>query len=60
MRDYIKHKPWTWGNQLQSDPKEQQCLHRECPECHGTGRKKNGLMCVHHLSCPCPSCTPFY
>lgn len=38
----------------------QKCLHELCPECHGTGRKKNGQSCVHMLSCPCPRCTPFY
>jgi hypothetical protein len=36
----------------------QECLHKQCPECNGTGRKYNGQMCVHFLSCPCPKCTP--
>jgi excinuclease UvrABC ATPase subunit len=36
------------------------CLHDKCPECIGTGIKKTGGMCVHHISCPCPKCTPSY
>lgn len=37
------------------------CLHHRCPECHGTGTRKDGSMCVHMLSCPCRRCTPqFY
>lgn len=33
------------------------CLHKQCSNCHGTGR---GIMgpCVHALSCPCTSCSP--
>lgn len=34
------------------------CLHDSCPECCGTGRKVDGTMCAHMLSCPCPKCTP--
>lgn len=34
------------------------CLHDACPECHGTGRKQSGEMCVHMIACPCPKCTP--
>ena len=29
------------------------CLHKNCPECHG-----NGEVCIHMISCPCPKCTP--
>jgi hypothetical protein len=36
----------------------QPCLHDGCLECVGTGRKKNGEMCIHFISCPCPKCTP--
>jgi hypothetical protein len=36
----------------------QQCLHEGCPDCHGTGRKADGTMCIHSLSCPCPKCSP--
>lgn len=35
------------------------CLHKSCPECHGTGRKPDGGWCVHMISCPCPKCTPY-
>ncbi|WEU68942.1 hypothetical protein HS371_52 [Klebsiella phage vB_KpP_HS37] len=33
------------------------CLHAACTKCHGTGVDKNGKMCVHALSCPCPKCS---
>lgn len=36
------------------------CLHDSCPECLGTGIKKDGTMCVHYISCPCPKCSPTY
>ena len=32
----------------------QPCLHDSCPMCHGTGTKRDGSMCIHNLSCPCP------
>lgn len=35
------------------------CLHKTCSACHGTGRKADGSYCIHALSCPCPSCSPF-
>ena len=34
------------------------CMHDTCPECIGTGRKRDGSMCVHMISCPCPKCSP--
>jgi hypothetical protein len=37
---------------------KQPCLHDACPQCHGTGKKEDGTICVHHISCPCPKCTP--
>lgn len=39
---------------------QEPCMHDGCPKCHGTGRKKDGSLCIHHLSCPCPKCTPRY
>ena len=36
----------------------QPCLHEGCPECFGTGIKRDGSACVHMLSCPCPKCSP--
>ena len=36
------------------------CMHDQCPSCNGTGKKENGGMCVHHIHCPCPKCTPTY
>lgn len=34
--------------------KEKECYHEKCSECHGTGKKTDGSICVHHISCPCP------
>ncbi len=36
----------------------QPCLHQSCPECIGTGRKHDGSICVHGISCPCSKCSP--
>ncbi len=34
------------------------CLHDNCTVCAGTGIKKSGDACIHHLSCSCPKCSP--
>jgi len=57
----VQPEPWTtqydWmGNAIPVH--EQRCLHLSCPQCHGTGRKQDGQLCVHMLSCPCPRCSP--
>lgn len=36
----------------------QPCMHDSCPECVGTGIRKDGTPCIHMISCPCPKCTP--
>lgn len=34
------------------------CLHEACPNCGGTGVRKDGTgMCIHGISCPCPKCS---
>ena len=34
------------------------CLHDACPNCGGTGVRKDGTgFCVHGISCPCPKCS---
>ena len=38
-------------------PKGRPCLHAGCSQCHGSGRKKNGEICAHMLSCPCERCS---
>lgn len=40
-------------------PKERYCLHDGCTDCHGTGRKRTGELCVHMISCPCHKCSPY-
>ena len=34
------------------------CLHKRCPDCGGTGIKIDGEMCIHSISCLCSNCTP--
>lgn len=36
----------------------QPCMHENCPECVGTGVKRDGSPCIHMISCPCPKCSP--
>ena len=36
------------------------CLHDSCPDCLGTGIKRDGSICIHAISCPCPKCSPSY
>jgi len=43
---------------INSEDNWQPCLHDGCEQCIGTGRKRDGSMCVHMLSCPCPKCSP--
>lgn len=45
-------REWPYG------PEPQRCLHELCSDCHGTGQKRDGSICIHALSCPCPRCTP--
>lgn len=36
------------------------CLHDSCPDCLGTGIRRDGGICIHGISCPCPKCSPTY
>lgn len=49
-------------NKENSDLNEarQRCLHKSCTKCNGTGHTKTGEACIHMISCPCPSCSPYY
>lgn len=38
--------------------RKQVCRHTNCPQCHGTGRKRDGTECVHLISCTCSKCSP--
>ena len=51
MEDLLKNNPLN-------DIEISTCLHDQCPECHGTGKKHDGSMCIHFISCSCPKCTP--
>ena len=46
LRSIGQQKPW------------QPCMHDACPECVGTGLKRDGSACSHCISCPCPKCSP--
>ena len=46
--------------QRQQNTNWRPCLHDSCPECLGTGMKRDGSMCVHNISCPCPKCSSTY
>ena len=60
--EYPTNQHWyarDYGTGYQYKPQDDQCLHLQCPSCHGTGvNKSTGGVCIHHLSCPCPRCTP--
>ncbi len=49
--------PKFWPTNL-PPPNTQPCLHKSCMDCFGTGRKRNGELCIHMISCPCPRCSP--
>lgn len=36
----------------------QPCMHDNCPDCVGTGLRRDGSVCIHEISCPCPRCSP--
>lgn len=49
QEEHLKNvRDWNW----------QPCLHDACPECVGTGIRRDGTPCVHSISCPCPKCSP--
>lgn len=43
---------------IQSKQHWRPCMHDNCPECCGTGIRRDGRACVHMISCPCPQCSP--
>lgn len=45
------------GIKKQREANWKPCLHDSCTNCVGTGVKKDGSMCVHMISCPCPKCS---
>lgn len=38
----------------------QPCMHDSCPDCVGTGIKRDGSICVHYISCDCRKCRPTF
>lgn len=55
--DDIKQEPLiTPINDLSIIP----CLHDQCIECFGSGKKQDGSPCIHFISCNCPKCAPHY
>lgn len=43
---------------LQPENEDRGCLHKQCPNCNGTGQSVHGT-CIHMISCPCKSCSPY-
>ncbi len=49
-----------WNDMVVQDNwKNRKCLHDGCDKCHGSGRDKDGRLCVHMISCPCKRCNPY-
>lgn len=49
-----------WGQVNEKVDENRRCLHKSCPDCHGKGRKSDGQLCIHYISCFCPKCRPTY
>lgn len=48
-------KVWPFTDEEKSAIK---CLHDQCPNCGGTGVRKDGTgLCFHGIACPCPKCS---
>lgn len=59
--EYLKQRKKQHLNNIQNNNLNcMPCLHDNCPECMGTGIKKDGSMCIHNISCTCPKCSPKY
>lgn len=59
VRDFMKFHEERIDNIVKEGTfSRQDCLHDNCSSCHGTGRKADGSMCIHMISCPCPKCSP--
>lgn len=39
-------------------PSNDTCMHNACPQCNGTGVRKDGGLCIHGLACTCSKCSP--
>ena len=56
QRRQKEHLDNVYGNQNRN---WRPCLHDSCPDCLGTGVRRDGGICIHGISCPCPKCTPY-
>lgn len=55
--DDLKYRQQQHLNNIENN-NWQPCLHDGCPECLGTGRKHDGSICIHGVSCSCKKCLP--
>lgn len=60
MQENIEKNDWIVYYPINVTPTPSNCLHDNCPECHGSGVKKEGGACIHFISCPCPKCNPMF
>jgi hypothetical protein len=57
INQYLKKRKLD-PNKFVLEPGSKVCLHKECPNCHGTGVGRSGSACIHGISCPCEECLP--
>lgn len=61
IQEHIEDIDIKWKQFIYSHPSlfKNSCLHDTCTSCNGTGRRADGSMCVHMISCNCSKCNPF-
>lgn len=55
MEPYFKHLEYI--KKMQPFGAEEDCRHKSCPSCQGTGIKTCGAPCIHMLYCSCKRCS---
>lgn len=56
---YKRGKQWVEPARPERVVGVSDCLHDNCPECHGTGVKRGGGACIHMIACQCRKCSPW-
>jgi hypothetical protein len=56
---YGENFTWVGYKDLKTNKRPaKDCLHKQCEKCKGTGLTEQGTLCIHHISCDCPMCSP--